>query len=277
MDWLQALLLGIVQGLTEFLPVSSSGHLMIFKELLGVETEGFLDYTVTVHMATVLSTIVVFRKEILDLLKGLFQFRYNDQTDYICKILVSMIPVAVVGFFFKDQVETLFGAGLLTVATCLCATSVLLSFSDWVGTQKRKARSPEEEETNPARNGISYWQAFLVGIGQACAVAPGLSRSGTTIATGLLSGVRRDVIAQFSFLMVLVPIVGEQCLDVLKAMTGSTPLGSGIGILPLLIGFVSAFLSGLFACKVMIALVRKASLKWFALYCLLVALLILLF
>ena len=276
MEWWQALLLGIVQGLTEFLPVSSSGHLMIFKELLGVDAEGFLDFTVTVHFATVLSTLVVFWSVIRNLLKGFFRFKYNDETDYICKILVSMIPVALVGFFFEDRVEALFGDSLTTVAVCLVITAVLLVLSDILG------KKPSLSGTAPVlgserRNGISYGQAFLVGVAQSFAVAPGLSRSGSTIATGLIAGVRREVMAQFSFLMVLIPILGEQCLDLLKAVVGSEPIGEGVGVLALAIGFAGAFFAGLFACKAMIAIVRKARLSWFALYCLAVAVLIFIF
>ena len=268
MEWWQALLLGIVQGLTEFLPVSSSGHLMICKELLGVDAEGFLDFTVTVHFATVLSTLVVFWGAIWQLLKGFFQFKYNDETDYICKILVSLIPVALVGFLFKDQVDALFSGSLRQVAVGLCITAALLLVSDQVG---RRIKAPKAKDT---RNGISYGQAALVGVAQAFAVVPGVSRSGSTIATGLLSGVKREVMAQFSFLMVLIPIIGEQGLDLLKVATGHETFGGTVGALPLVAGFVAAFLSGLFACKVMIAIVRKAKLTWFALYCLLVAVLI---
>ena len=271
MNWLQALLLGLVQGLTEFLPVSSSGHLMIARELLGVDSEGFLDFTVTVHLATVLSTIIVFWKPICRLLAGLFKFKYNEETDYVFKLVVSMIPVALVGFLFKDKVEALFGDNLTTVAVCLVITAALLLLSDFFGNGSGRRVVPE------ARNGISYLQAFLVGIGQACAVAPGLPRSGTTIATGLLTGVKRNVIAQFSFLMVLVPILGEQCLDILKAVTGEAVIGEGVGPVCLLAGFVAAFLAGLFACKAMVALVKKAKLGWFALYCLIVAVLIFIF
>ncbi|MBQ7269974.1 MAG: undecaprenyl-diphosphate phosphatase [Bacteroidales bacterium] len=265
MDWWQALLLGIVQGLTEFLPVSSSGHLMIARELFGVEAEGFLDFTVMVHFATVLSTIVVFRKPILALLKDLFRFKLNDGTDYIFKLCLSMIPVAVVGFFFKDEVEALFGEGLRTVAVCLLVTAVLLAFSDFFG-----GKLPVRGNY---RNGISWWQALLVGVGQACAVAPGLSRSGTTIATGLLSGVKREGMAQFSFLMVLVPIIGEQMLDLLKGFSAGAPAG-GVGAAALICGFVAAFLSGLFACSAMVALVKRSRLWWFSLYCTIVAVLI---
>ncbi|MBR6053945.1 MAG: undecaprenyl-diphosphate phosphatase [Bacteroidales bacterium] len=266
MEWWQAILLGIVQGLTEFLPVSSSGHLMIAKELFGIDGEGFLDFTVLVHFGTVLSTIVVFWGAIWSLLKGLFKFKWNDETDYICKLIVSMIPVAVVGFFFKDAVEGLFGDSLLIVGASLYVTAALLFFSDF-------ASSPEGwVRENKHRNGISYLQAFIVGIGQAFAVVPGLSRSGTTIATGLMSGVRRSEMAQFSFLMVLVPIIGEQALDVFKSVRDTGNFFSGeISTLCLALGFIAAFLSGLLACKAMVALVRKAKLSWFALYCVAVA------
>ena len=268
MEWWQAILLGIVQGLTEFLPVSSSGHLMIFKELLGVDAEGFLDFTVAVHFATVLATIVVFWGAIWQLLKGFFQFKYNDETDYICKILVSLIPVMIVGFFFKDQVDALFSGSLKQVAVGLCITAALLLLSDQIG---KRIRAPKAKDT---RNGISYGQAALVGVAQAFAVVPGVSRSGSTIATGLLGGVKREVMAQFSFLMVLIPIVGEQSLDLLKVAMGKEVFGGSVGALSLVLGFIAAFLAGFFACKVMIAIVRKAKLSWFALYCLLVAVLI---
>ena len=289
MNWLQALLLGIVQGLTEFLPVSSSGHLMIVKELLGVDGEGFLDFTVTVHLATVCSTLIVFWKPIVKLIAGFFKFKYNDETDYVFKIVVSMIPVALVGFLLKDQVEALFGDSLTTVAVCLLVTAALLLLSDLFGNgavrrgvpresiYPDRARSAVSEKRGETRNGISFWQAFVVGIGQAFAVAPGLSRSGTTIATGLLCGVKREVMAQFSFLMVLVPIIGEQALDILKSLTGSAELGGGLSPVCLVVGFVAAFFAGLFACKAMLAIVKKAKLGWFALYCAVVAVLIFIF
>jgi len=264
MDWLQAIILGIVQGLTEFLPVSSSGHLAIFKEILGVEASEDLMFEVTVHAATVLATIVVFWKQIVGLLAGLFKFKYNDETDYICKILVGTIPVMVVGLFFKDQVEALFSS-LWTVGGALLITAVLLFFSD--AASKAKMR-----KENTSRNGISFGQAFAIGVGQAFAVLPGLSRSGATISTGLISGVKREVVAQFSFLMVIIPILGEMFLDIV----GGELAASTIGLLPLALGFVSAFVTGLFACKAMIALVKKAQLKWFALYCLIVGTIVLL-
>ena len=275
MEWWQALILGIVQGLTEFLPVSSSGHLMIFKELLGVDAEGFLDFTVTVHFATVLSTVIVFWSAIWSLLKGIFKFRYNDETDYVAKLIVSMVPVAVVGLFFKDSVEALFVESLFVVAISLIITALLLFLSDNAGRFSGRRKPSAGADVPERRNGISFLQAFVVGLGQACAVAPGLSRSGTTIATGLLCGVKRDVMAQFSFLMVLVPILGEQLLSVIDAV------GEGAGlVLPvtdLLLGFIGAFVAGLVSCKAMVAIVRKARLTYFALYCLVVALMLLLF
>jgi undecaprenyl-diphosphatase len=268
MTWFQALLLGLVQGLTEFLPVSSSGHLAIGREILGVEASGDLVFEVAVHAATVLATIVVFRKEIWKLLCGLFKFRYNDETDYILKIGLSMIPVLFVGLFLKDQVEALFSS-LLVVGVALLVTALLLYLSDRLSPARRQAVS----DAPGARNGISWLQALIIGIGQAFAVIPGLSRSGTTISTGLLCGVKRESVAQFSFLMVLIPILGEAFLDVV----GGDMAASAIGALPLAIGFLAAFVSGLFACKVMIALVKKAKLKWLALYCAIVGLLVILF
>lgn len=273
MEWFEAVLLGLIQGLTEFLPVSSSGHLEIGKVLLGVETTDDLLFTTMVHAATVLSTIVVFRKQIWDLLKGFFcglkDLRVdkgvlvcNEQTDYLLKMVVSMIPVFVVGVFFKDQVESLFGS-ITVVGVALVMTALLLFFSDYASRPGHKSIFPE----NTYRNGISYWQAFAIGLGQAFAVIPGLSRSGTTISTGLICGVKREVMAQFSFLMVLVPILGETLLELVGGEFGA----SSVGALPLVLGFVSAFVSGLFACKVMIALVKRARLSWFALYCLLAA------
>ena len=273
MEWFEAVLLGLIQGLTEFLPVSSSGHLEIGKALLGVETTDDLLFTTMVHAATVLSTIVVFRKQIWDLIKGFFcglkgikvekgALVCNDQTDYLLKMAVSMIPVFVVGVFFKDQVESLFGS-ITVVGVALVMTALLLFFSDYASRPGHKSIFPE----NTYRNGISYWQALAVGLGQAFAVIPGLSRSGTTISTGLICGVKREVMAQFSFLMVLIPILGETFLELVGGEFGA----SSVGALPLVLGFVSAFVSGLFACRVMIALVKKARLSWFALYCLLAA------
>ncbi len=315
MEWFEAILLGLLQGLTEFLPVSSSGHLQIGKELLGIDAGGDLVFEVVVHAATVLSTIVVFRRQIWGLMKSLFvkdglfrsiahPSRFNEGTDYVLKICVSMIPVFIVGMFFKEAVEGIFGSSIYVVAGALLATALLLLLSDnvtglkaffcrccWrggpvdVSSEKNGFTSADGQvETGAAakqetagsaspRNGISYWQAFTVGLGQAVAVLPGLSRSGTTIATGLLCGVKRDVMAQFSFLMVLVPILGEAFLEIV----GGEMASSTVGALPLLLGFLSAFVAGLFACKVMIALVKKTKLGWFALYCAVVAALIFIF
>lgn len=260
MNWWQAVILGLVQGLTEFLPVSSSGHLTIAKELLGVEASQDLVFEVVVHAATVLATIIVFRKQIGKLLCGFFKFKNNDEMDYVLKILISLIPIFIVGMFFKDQVEMLFSS-LYVVGGALLVTAVLLYFSD-------KITMSPLYKPNAYRNGISFWQAFVIGLGQAVAVIPGLSRSGTTISTGLLVGVKRDVVAQFSFLMVIIPILGETFLNVV----GDELTASTVGALPLVLGFVAAFISGMFACKVMIALVKKASLKWFAFYCAVVGL-----
>ena len=285
MEWFEAVLLGLVQGLTEFLPVSSSGHLEIGKVLLGVDTGDDLLFTTMVHAATVLSTIVVFRRQIWDILSGFFKglkglsigrnqegkkvLVCNDETDYVLKICVSMLPVLVVGLFFKDKVESLFGS-IMVVGVALVLTAVLLFFSDMASRPGRRSSVIPE---NTYRNGISYWQAFAVGLGQAFAVVPGLSRSGTTISTGLICGVKRDVMAQFSFLMVLVPILGESFLELVGGEFGA----SSVGGLSLALGFISAFLSGLLACNVMIALVRKAKLSWFALYCLIAAVCIFIF
>lgn len=261
MEWFEAVILGLIQGLTEFLPVSSSGHLEIGKVMLGVEATEDLMFTTMVHAATVLSTIVVFRKQIFGLLKGFFKFKYNDETDYLFKIAVSIIPIMIVGLFFKDQVEAIFGS-IKVVGCALLLTSALLFFSDLAS--KRDKASNADASKPEVRNGISYWQAFVVGLSQALAVIPGLSRSGTTISTGLICGIRRDVMAQFSFLMVLIPILGETFLE----LVGGEFVNTSVGSLSLALGFVSAFLSGLFACKVMIALVKKARLSWFAIYCL---------
>ncbi len=290
MEWFEAILLGLLQGLTEFLPVSSSGHLQIGKELLGIKNSGDLVFEVVVHAATVLSTIVVFRKQIWELLKSLFvkdglfrsiahPSKFNDGTDYVLKILLSMIPVFIVGMFFKDAVEGLFGSSIYVVAGALLVTAALLLLSDNAskifGRCCRRCKCAEADAVSDKgrRNGISYWQAFVVGLGQAIAVIPGLSRSGTTIATGLLCGVKRDVVAQFSFLMVLIPILGEAFLEIV----GGDMASSTVGALPLVLGFISAFVAGLFACKVMIALVKKTKLGWFALYCAVVAVLIFIF
>lgn len=250
MNWIEALLLGIVQGLTEFLPVSSSGHLEIGKALLGIETSDDLLFTVVVHGATVLSTIVVFWKEIVRLFKGFFKFKMNEETDYVLKIFVSMIPVMIVGLFFKDYVESLFES-LLLVGCMLLLTALLLTLATYLGSGKRD---------------ISYRDAFIIGLAQCLAVLPGLSRSGTTIATGLLLGNKKDSIAQFSFLMVLIPILGENILSLFSGELTS----SSIPVASLIAGFLGAFLSGWAACKFMIGIVKRGKLVYFAAYCFIV-------
>ena len=260
MNWIEALILGIIQGLTEYLPVSSSGHLAIGQYLFGVDPEKALDFTIIVHIATVLSTCLILWKEIVWLFKDLFKFKWNDGTKYVVNILISMIPVAIVGFFFKDKVEAVFGSGLLVVGICLMITAALLAFSYFA--------KPREKEN------ISPLHAFIIGIAQACAVMPGLSRSGSTIATGLLLGNKKEKLAQFSFLMVIPPILGEALLDVKDMFeVGFSEAMSGISPLAAIVGFIAAFISGCFACKWMINLVKKGKLIWFAIYCAIVGLL----
>ena len=265
MNWLEALLLGILQGLTEFLPVSSSGHLTIGQELLNLNTSAAdnLLFTVTVHAATVLSTIVILWKEIENLFKGtFFSLKWNAEKEYVSKILLSIIPVMIVGLFFKDQVEAIFGSGLLIVGCCLLLTATLLTFAYYAKPRKKE--------------NISYRDAFIIGLGQALAVLPGLSRSGTTIATGLILGNKKENIAQFSFLMVLIPILGETFLNVIDMIKEPALLG-GIGVMPLLAGFLGAFLSGCLACKFMINLVKKGKLIYFAIYCAIVGVITIIF
>lgn len=256
MSWLEALILGIVQGLTEFLPVSSSGHLQIFKEILGVHITKDLTFEIVVHAATVCSTLVVLRKEIACLLKGLFKIRLNEETLYILKIGVSMIPVAIVGFCFKKQVESVFGEGLGVVGACLLLTACLLAFAYYA-----KPR---------LKTNITFLDAFLIGVAQACAVLPGLSRSGSTIATGILLGDNKEKVAKFSFLMVLVPILGEALLQVKDIITEGSAGVTAVPVISLLIGFCAAFISGYLACNWMLNLVKKGKLIWFAVYCLVV-------
>ena len=253
MTWFEGIILGLIQGLTEFLPVSSSGHLAIAKALFDIETQD-LAFEIAVHAATVLSVVVVFWKDIVALLKGLFKFKYNDETKYVLMILISMIPVFIVGVFFKDKVEAIFGTGLFVVGCALLITALLLAFS-----QVRK----------PGHHHLNYRRAFIIGCAQAIAVIPGLSRSGATIATGLMMGIKREDVTRFSFLMVLIPILGEAFLD----LVGGGISSSAAGVLPIALGFITAFVSGVFACKVMIELVKKASLGWFAAYCMIVGML----
>lgn len=256
MSWWEALLLGIIQGLTEFLPVSSSGHLEIGQALLGTGGGENLTFAIVVHTATVLSTLVILWNEVAQLFKGTFTtIKWNEEKNYVSKILVSMIPVFIVGMFFKEKVESFFGSGLLLVGICLCITATLLYFSEWLS--KRRAGLGHE---------VGYRDAIIIGLAQAVAVLPGLSRSGTTIATGLLCGVKKDSVTKFSFLMVLVPILGEAFLELIDLLSGEVI--SNLGVLPMLVGFVAAFVSGCFACKFMINIVRQQKLIYFSIYCL---------
>ncbi len=250
MTWIEALVLGIVQGLTEFLPVSSSGHLEIGKVLLNVEVKEDLTFTVLVHFATVLSTITVFFGEIRDLSRGLFAFKWNSETQYVTRILLSMIPVLVVGLLFWEQVESLFSGNLVLVGGALLVTAALLISTQLVkeGTKK-----------------IPFLDAFLMGIAQAAAVIPGISRSGATISTGLLLKNGRSDVARFSFLMVLLPIIGAALLDLLSLSSSTDQPAISAGAL--VVGFLAAYVSGILACSWMIRLVKKGNLYWFALYC----------
>lgn len=261
MNTIQALLMGLLQGLTEYLPVSSSGHLTIASTLFGIDGEENMLFTIMVHVATVLSTIVILGGEIWKIIKGMFGplnnsaqglNRLNPDQRYVLNILVSMIPIGIVGVFFKEQVEAIFGSGMTIVGICLLVTALLLTFSYYA--------RPREREN------ISLGHAFIIGLAQAIAVLPGLSRSGSTIATGLMLGEKKSNMAQFSFLMVIPPILGEALLDVLKMVKGES-LGAEIGWLPLTIGFLAAFISGCVACKWMIGIVKKGKLIYFAYYC----------
>lgn len=261
MNTIQALLMGLLQGLTEYLPVSSSGHLTIASTLFGIDGEENMLFTIMVHVATVLSTIVILGGEIWNIIKGMFGplnngaqglNRLNPGQRYVLNILVSMIPIGIVGVFFKEQVEAIFGSGMTIVGICLLVTALLLTFSYYA--------RPREREN------ISLGHAFIIGLAQAIAVLPGLSRSGSTIATGLMLGEKKSNMAQFSFLMVIPPILGEALLDVLKMVKGES-LGAEIGWLPLTVGFLAAFISGCVACKWMIGIVKKGKLIYFAYYC----------
>lgn len=254
MNEIQALVLGLIQGLTEFLPVSSSGHLEIGHAILGVTTTNNLLFTVTVHVATVLSTMVVFRRDIFILLKDLFAFKWNESTIYISRLLFSAIPVLILGLFFAEEIEYFFTGNLLLVGSMLLITAILLSFAHFAPKGEKK---------------ITFWRSFVIGIAQTMAVMPGISRSGATIATGLLLKTKKEEVARFSFLMVLVPILGAAFLDLAG---GDFSSQTTISASTLLIGFAAAFVSGLLACSWMIRIVKRGKLIYFAIYCLIIGL-----
>jgi undecaprenyl-diphosphatase len=273
MNWFESLILGLLQGLTEYLPISSSGHLTIASSLFGIEGEQNLAFTILVHVATVLSTLVILWKEIVWILKDLFTRQQwnsysnlNYGTKYAINIVASMIPIGIVGVFFKEDIEAIFGTGTTVVGIMLLVTSMLLIFSYYA--------KPRQKET------ISIGHAFVIGLAQALAVLPGLSRSGSTIATGILLGNKKENLAQFSFLMVIPPILGEALLDVkdvIESATASGATGQATSVWVLLIGFMAAFLSGCAACKWMISIVRKGKLVYFGIYCALAGILTLIF
>lgn len=254
MDATQAFILGLLQGITEFLPVSSSGHLEIGHAILNTQSDENLLFAVVVHLSTVLSTLVVFRKDIIVLLKDLFAFQWNDSTRYIAKLLLSAVPVAFVGILFQDQIESLFNGNLIFIGSMLVVTAIMLTLASTV---------------KYGDNKLTFAKSFIIGIAQAVAVLPGLSRSGSTIATGLLLKTNKEDVTRFSFLMVLIPVLGASFIDIIGTDFTSE---NSIGIVPLLAGFAAAFISGLLACSWMIKIVRKGKLIYFAIYCLIIGL-----
>ncbi|MCH5225641.1 MAG: undecaprenyl-diphosphate phosphatase [Muribaculaceae bacterium] len=276
MEWYHALILGIVQGLAEYLPVSSSGHLEIFREILGIDIPGdkILQFDIILHAATVCSTIVVLWHIFKKLLISFFTFRRDSDYYMVWKILLSCVPIAFVGFALKDYIEEFFGGSLLLVGVCLLVTAFLLAFAHFTDREKilvkRDGRIESKEVMEPAEAGrdITWIDAFIIGCAQAFAVLPGLSRSGTTIATGIVLGDKRSKVAYFSFLMVIIPILGEALLDLFKLVNDPTQQGdTSVGVECLLIGFFASFVVGCCACKWMIDLVRRGKLVWFAIYC----------
>lgn len=275
MNWLDALILGIVQGLAEYLPISSSGHLEIFNHLLGSRLAGAdsLQFDVVLHVATVLSTIVVLWRKFVPLCKSFFTFRRDENTAYVWKLLLSCIPVGIVGVCFKDQVEAFFGVSadggnnLTLVGICLCVTAALLAFAYFFRTRPLMATRREGRD-------ITWSDAFIIGIAQAVAVLPGLSRSGSTIATGILLGDNRERVAQFSFFMVVIPILGQALLDLVKVLGAAQgEAESPVGFTAMAVGFLAAFIVGCIACNWMLNLVKKGKLVWFAVYCVVVGVL----
>ncbi|MBD5239472.1 MAG: undecaprenyl-diphosphate phosphatase [Bacteroidales bacterium] len=266
MDWIDAFILGIVQGLAEYLPISSSGHLEIMKQILGLDLdpEASLTFSMMLHVATVLSTIVILWREFWPLVVSFFGLKRDDNFYYVCKILLSCIPVGIVGVCFKKQLSALFDGNLTVVGICLLVTAVLLCFAYFTRT-----RETLNNPSAPQGRDISWSDAFIIGLSQAVAVLPGLSRSGTTIATGILLGDNRAKVANFSFLMVIIPILGEGLLDLKDLLfpDADAAMQASIGVLPVIIGFLAAFIVGCLACKWMLNIVKKGKLVWFAVYC----------
>ena len=265
MEWFDALILGIVQGLAEYLPISSSGHLEIFREILGIDipSDKILQFDIILHAATVCSTIVVLWPMFSKLLISFLGFKRNAEFWMVWKIVLSCVPIAIVGLFLKDYVEDFFGGSLLLVGICLIVTAALLAFAHFTDKTPQGAMIPAEKGRE-----ISWGDALIIGCAQAIAVLPGLSRSGTTIATGIMLGDKRSKVAYFSFLMVSIPILGEALLDLKElVMTPSQQGDDGVGVITLLVGFFSSFLVGCCACKWMIELVKKGKLVWFSIYC----------
>jgi|SRR5664280_1326261 len=251
MNWFEAMVLGLIQGITEFLPVSSSGHLELGKYLFGINSDSNFYFSVAVHGATVLSTIAVLWKEIADLFKGFFKFRMNEETKYVIKIFISMIPVGIAGFFLTDIVDKYFSGNMVSLGIQFIITAAILMLPAFI---------------KPKERPIGYFDAFIIGIAQAIAVVPAISRSGATIVTGMIIGDKKSDIAKFSFLMVLIPVIGANLVE----MRSGNFTAEGTSISVILAGFITAFISGYFACKWMINLVKKGNLSWFAVYCVLV-------
>lgn len=275
MEIINALIMGIIQGLSEYLPISSSGHLEICRQILGMDlpSDQALEFSLLLHVATVLSTIVVLWREFAPLCKAFFTFKKGPELTYVGKILLSCIPVGIVGVCFKDFVEGFFGNGLVTVGICLIVTAMLLSFTYFFRTDPVGKAGLGGVVSGERGRDISWWDAFIIGCSQAVAVLPGLSRSGTTIATGILIGDKRSEMAKFSFFMVIIPILGEAILDAKNIFGASASGEQGMSLTAELVGFAAAFLCGCAACKWMINIVKKGKLIWFAVYCLLVGIL----
>lgn len=278
MEWIDALILGIVQGLAEYLPISSSGHLEICHSLLGLDISGAesLQFDVTLHVATVLSTIIILWREFSKICGSVLTWHKNEEFWTFWKIIVSCIPVAIVGILFKDVIEGFFGANLTVVGSCLIVTAALLAFAYFSRTRFLVATRGAAASANAGRP-IGWADAFIIGCAQAVAVLPGLSRSGSTIATGIILGNKREQVARFSFLMVIIPILGQAMLDIYKGLKGDAPVTDSIGLIPLAVGFLASLTVGCLACRWMLNIVKRGKLVWFAVYCLIVGIVCLIF